>query len=102
MDTNDTGGTMSGISDEAAPPSPAPLPDEDPATASLVASSTALGTDPLSGVLQDLYERAGGYAIAPAAPAPCTPTAPPGALGKLGAQASAARFLPGEPRLLAM
>ena len=87
---------------EAALPSPAPLPDGDPTTGGLVAAPAASGAGPLSSVLQDLHERAAGYA-----------TRARGA-GTLRTYRSAWRAweawcaslgrapLPGKPRLLAM
>ena len=60
MDTDDT----DSASGEAAPPSPAPLPlpDQVFAAGSLVAPSAAPDAGSLSDVLQDLHQRAAGYA----------------------------------------
>ena len=109
MGTNDTKGTddTHGTSDHstshtAEPPSPSLPPDEDPAPSSLVAAPAASGAGALSAALQDLHERAAGYA---------TRARGPGTLRTYRSawhawEAWCARFgrapLQGEPRLLAM
>ncbi|MGI3776416.1 MAG: hypothetical protein ACRYGC_03890 [Janthinobacterium lividum] len=54
-DTDDASG-------EAALPSPAMSPNEDSPTGSMVAAPAAPSASPLSRILQDLHERAAGYA----------------------------------------